>query len=203
MSYPKAKRPNTHKRSTTTSREAKLLLGMFARYLALLLMGTGNLYIIYAILTPLTLHTLTAILSIFTTPILIDNFIILTGVTIEIIPACVAGAAFYLLLIFALSVPDVKPVTRTKAILTSFAILFALNILRILAIIPLIKSSNFQTIHWITWHIASTIFVVATWLATITIYKIKSIPVYTDLKYLIRLKQHPTRTKPFLRRSRS
>lgn len=192
---PQAKHPNTHKRSTSTPREAKFLLGMFARYFALLLIGTSNLYIIYAILTPLTIYTTYAILSIFTTTTLIGNFISIPGVTIEIVRACVAGAAFYLLLILTLSVPDVKPATRTRAIITAVAILFALNILRILILIPLIKTAHFQTIHWIIWHFVSTIFVVATWFAIITIYKIKSIPIYSDIKYLMKLIKKSKRKK--------
>jgi exosortase/archaeosortase family protein len=166
-------------------KQSKKIIGMFTRYLALLLIGLGNLYIIYTILTPLTIFVTTTILSIFTSPVLIDNFIGLTGVTIEIIPACVAGAAFYLLLILTLSVPDVKPITRVKAIITAIIILFVLNILRILALIPLIGSTHFQAIHWIIWHLISTLFVVATWFITIKIYKIKSIPVYNDIKLLI------------------
>lgn len=175
--------------------QSKKIISMFARYFFLLLIGTNNLYIIYATLTPLTLYTTTAILSIFTNPTLTDNLINLSGVTIEIVPACIAGAAFYLLLILTLSTPDVKPVTRTKAIITATAILFALNILRILILIPLVKSAHFQTIHWIIWHLASTLFVVATWFAVITIYKIKSIPIYSDLNYLSKSIKNPKRKK--------
>jgi exosortase/archaeosortase family protein len=174
---------------------SKRSLGLFARYFALIILGINNLYIIYAILTPLTIYATTAILSIFTDPTLVDNFISLSGIVIEIAPACVAGAAFYLLLILTLSVPDVKPITRTKAILTALIILFSLNILRILILIPLIKTAHFQTIHWIIWHLISTLFVVGTWLTVITIYKIKSIPIYSDLKYLYKSIKKPKRKK--------
>jgi len=190
-----AKRPSTYKRSDPTPRETKFLTGMFARYFALLLIGTNSLYTIYAILTPLTIFTTVKILSIFTTPILTNNFINMPGATIEIIPACVAGAAFYLLLILILSTPNIKPVTRIKTIITAIAILFTLNILRILTLIPLIKSAHFQTIHWIIWHFASTIFVVAIWLTVTKIYKIKSIPIYSDIKYLINSIKNPKRKK--------
>ena len=177
------------------NKQSKRIIGMFARYFALLLIGSGNLYVIYAILTPLTVRVTTAVVSIFTPTTLVGNLIGTAGVTIEIIPACVAGAAFYLLLILTLSTPNVKPITRTKAILTAIAILFALNITRILILIPLIKSNYFQTIHWLTWHVASTIFVVATWLVIIKIYKIKSIPIYSDIKYLSNTIKNPKRKK--------
>lgn len=166
------------------NKQSKKILGLFARYFAIVLIGAGNLYIIYKLLTPLTIHVLNVILSIFANPTLIDNIIHLNGMLIEIVPACVAGAAFYLLLILILSTADIKPRIRIKAILTALAMFFTLNILRILILIPIINKPYFETIHWIFWHIISTIFVVAVWLSVIKIHKIKSIPIYSDFKYI-------------------
>lgn len=165
-------------------KQSKKILGLFARYFTMLLIGAGNLYIIYKLLTPLTIHTLNSILSIFSNTILIDNIICLSGISIEIVPACVAGAAFYLLLLLILSTANIKPEIRSKAILTAFAMFFTLNILRILILIPMINTSYFETIHWIFWHIISTVFVVAVWFSVVKIYKIKSVPVYSDIKYI-------------------
>lgn len=165
-------------------KQSKKILGLFSRYFIIILIGLGNLYIIYKLLTPLTIHVLNTILSIFTNPTLTDNIIHLNGTLIKIVPACVAGAAFYLLLLLILSTTDIKPEIRIKAILTAFAMFFTLNILRILILIPMINISYFETIHWIFWHFISTIFVVAIWFSVVKIYKIKSIPVYSDLKYL-------------------
>ena len=164
--------------------QPKKIYGLFARYLAILLIGAGNLYIVYKLLTPLTVHTLNTILSIFTVTALSNNIIYLSQTRIEIVPACVAGAAFYLLFLLLFSTANIKPETRAKAVITAFAIFFALNITRILILIPMINTSYFETIHWIFWHIISTIFVVAVWFSIIKIYKIKSIPIYSDLKYL-------------------
>lgn len=164
--------------------QSKKIYGLFARYLAILLIGAGNLYIVYKLLTPLTVHTLNTVLSIFTATALSNNIIYLSQTRIEIVPACVAGAAFYLLFLLLFSTANIKPETRAKAVITAFAIFFALNITRILILIPMINTSYFETIHWIFWHIISTIFVVAVWFSIIKIYKIKSIPIYSDLKYL-------------------
>ena len=69
--------------------------------------------------------------------------------------------------------------------------LFVLNIARILLLASLIASPSFETIHWVFWHIVSTVFVVGTYIATTRIYKIKTIPVYSDFKYLTKLvKKH-------------
>ena len=166
------------------NKQSKKILGLFARYFSMLLIGAGNLYIIYKVLTPLTIHILNIILSIFTNTILDGNIIHLSKVGIEIVPACVAGSAFYLLLLLLMSTADIKPETRTKAIITAFAMLFALNLLRILILIPMANAAYFETVHWISWHIVSTIFVIGIWLAIVKMYKIKAIPIYSDVKYI-------------------
>ena len=150
----------------------------------MLLIGAGNLYVIYKLLTPLTIHVLNAVLSIFTDTLLIGNIIHMTNIGIEIVPACVAGSAFYLLLLLLMSTADIKPQTRTKAIITAFAMLFALNLLRILILIPMATAAYFETVHWISWHLVSVVFVVGIWVAIVKIYKIKKIPIYSDIKYI-------------------
>ena len=174
--------------------QTKKILGLFARYFSVLLIGSGNLYVIYKVLTPLTIHVLNTILSIFTTTELGGNIIHLRdlGIGIEMVPACIAGSAFYLLLLLVMSTADIKPETRTKALVSSFAILFALNILRIMILVPVANTPYFETAHWILWHLISTLFVVGVWLITIKLYEIKTIPVYSDIKYiksLIRFKK--------------
>jgi len=168
------------------NKQSKKITGLFARYLAILLIGLGNLYVIYKVLTPLTIHILNIILSIFTNTTIYGSIIHLQkmGIAVEIVSACVAGSAFYLLFLLIMSTAGIKPETRTKAIITAFAMLFALNILRILALIPIVTTTYFETIHWISWHLISIIFVVAIWFSVVKIYKIKKIPIYSDIKYI-------------------
>ena len=165
-------------------KESRKILGMLVRYFSIVLLGLGNLYVIYKLLTPLTIGVLSFILSIFTDVITNGNFFLLDSLTIEIVPACVAGSAFYLLLILILSSADIKPGIRTKAIMTSFVMLFALNVTRILILIPLSGTLYFETIHWVFWHLVSTVFVVAVWLGVVRMYGVKSVPIYSDLKYV-------------------
>lgn len=168
-------------------KQTKKITGLFSRYLAILIIGLGNLYIIYKFLTPITIRALYAVLSVFTNPVIANNVIYLNRIGLEIVPACVAGSGFYLLLLLILSTAEIKPTTRTKAIITGFALFFILNILRILILIPLTGSPSFETIHWIFWHLISIIFVVAVWFSVVKIYKIKEIPVYSDVKYMANL----------------
>ena len=165
-------------------KQSKKILGLFSRYFAIFLIGMGNLYIIYKILTPLTIHTVNMILSIFLDTTVIENIISTRTIGIEIIPACVAGSAFYLLLLLVLSTADIKPKKRAIILFSSIVTFFILNISRILILIPLANNPSFEIIHWIFWHIVSTVFVVAVWFGVIKLYKIKSIPIYSDLKYI-------------------
>lgn len=182
------------------NKQSKKILGLFARYFALLLIGAGNLYIIYKLLTPLTIHVLNGILSIFTTTSL-DGIIIhlpQLGIGIEIVAACVAGAAFYLLLILIMSTADIKPEKRARMIIVAFAALFVLNLLRILILIPMAGAAYFETVHWLSWHIISILFVVGIWFSIVKIYKVKTIPIYSDVKYirsLIKPKRKKSKTK--------
>ncbi|MCD4770860.1 pacearchaeosortase [archaeon] len=157
---------------------------LFARYFSIILLGLGNLYIFYEILIPLTAKTTNALLKIFTRTYLIGDIIYLPHAVIEIAPSCVAASAFYLLTILILSTANIKPEKRLAAISTAFSILFALNITRILILIPFINQSYFETLHWIFWHLVSIVFVLTTYFVTTKIHKIKSAPIYTDFKYI-------------------
>jgi len=158
---------------------------LFVRYFSLFAVGMGNLYIFHKFLIPITVETVRVILSVFTKVSVMDDIIYVQWTHIQIAPACVAGSAFYLLLILILSISDVSPKIRAKAIVASFGILFALNIVRILILIPMTNSIYFYDVHWIFWHLISTLFVVFIWFYIIKKYNIKSIPVYSDLKYLM------------------
>ncbi len=168
-------------------KQTKNILNLFLRYFSLVLLGVGNFFLIYKILIPMTTNVLSAILWLFTDTKMAGNIIHLALTSIEIAPACVAGSAFYLLLLLVLSTADIKPETRIKAILTSFFMLFSLNILRILILIPMTGAHYFEIVHWIFWHLISIVFVVGIWFYIVKIYKIKSIPIYSDFKYLKKL----------------
>ena len=168
-------------------KQSKRIIGLFTRYFLLLLAGMGNLYIFYKILTPLTIKSAGAIISLFTKTTIIGNMIFTKGVIIEIVPSCVAGAAFYLLFLLIFSTAEVKPKKRFMVIITATAILFLLNIFRITFLTLIVDKAYFLLTHWILWNLASTIFVVAIWFSIVKIYKIKSIPVYSDIKYLASL----------------
>jgi len=164
----------------------KKLLNIYFRYILLLLLAF-LLPLFYKILIPLTVYSVYLILNIFYNPVIMNNTIIIENSGIEIINACVAGSAYLLLLILNLSTP-MKKRTRILSIIFSLIILFLLNIFRILILYPLNQTPYFDITHKFFWYFLSTIFVFLIWILTIKIFKIKKIPIYSDIKYLIKIR---------------
>jgi len=163
------------------------LINLFLRYTIIILAGLGNLALFYKLLTPITTKTVSFILNLFSPTITIANTIIFNSITIQLIPACIAGSAYYLLLILTLTTPNIKLNKTIKILFTSFITLFILNISRIIILTFANQTIYFESLHIIFWYIFSTIFVIAIWIFNIKFYKIKNIPVYSDLKYLVKL----------------
>ena len=158
------------------------------RYFILILAAIPNLWLFYAIFTSLTVYPVYWLLGIFYDASLLNNNIILLNqaISIELIEACIAGSAYYLLLILNLSTPNIKTKKRVKILLVAFASFLIVNILRIfaLSLVAASGSSFFDITHKIFWYSLSTIFVVAIWFAEVRAFKIKNIPFFSDIKFL-------------------
>jgi exosortase/archaeosortase family protein len=163
----------------------KLVL-IVLRYIILLVLVL-NSYLIYKIFTPLTIYFTFISLKFFYPVIVFGNQILINHLkTIEIIPSCVAGSAYMLLLILNLFVA-MKPKQRIYSILFSFSLLFILNILRIV-ILSVLLVNNFEYFyitHKLVWYVLSTILVVGVWFLTIKLFSIKEIPAVSDIKCFI------------------
>jgi len=159
---------------------------ILTRYIILLVSAFPDFWIFYFIFTPLTIYPVYFLLNIFYESSLIGNIIIVNETAIELIGACVAGAAYYLLFILNLSVPKIKLKKRIKMIFFSFVLFLFVNILRIflLSIISFSDSSWFDAVHKLFWYFVSTIFVVGIWFLEVKLFKIKDIPIYSDIKFL-------------------
>ncbi len=164
--------------------------GMLLRYVLLILVAIPNLWIFYTIFTPLTVYPVYLITGIFFNVMIIGKSVLIinNSVSIELIKACIAGAAYYLLLIFNLSVPNIRLKKRLIMIGVSFLALLILNIARIVVLTSIYVAGNplFNLAHEIFWYALSTVFVLGIWFAEVRIFKVKDIPVYTDIKFLLK-----------------
>jgi exosortase/archaeosortase family protein len=168
-------------------KESKILKSILIRYLILILVAIPNLFLFYFIFTPLTIYPVYFLLNLAYGASLMGNIILIKSILpIELIPACIAGAAYYLLLILNLATPKIKLNKRLKLIAISFVTLLLLNISRIffLSIMAYDNSPLFDATHKIFWYLVSTLFVVGIWFWQVKKFKIKKIPIYSDLKFL-------------------
>ena len=162
------------------------MFGLLGRYLALILLALGNLFIFYTIFNSLTLYPVSFILSIFYKSALLlkgTNTIFIEGDYINLISACIAGAAYYFL--FALNLSTPMPVkTRINSLLfLVFSFLF-INIMRIVifSVLFILGYQYFDLTHKLIWNFGSTILLIIIWFVNAKIFDINNVPIYTDVK---------------------
>lgn len=164
------------------------ILDIVLRYFILALVAVPNLWLFYMLFTPLTVYPVYWLISLVYNASVISKDVVLINqfFSIELTKACIAGSAYYLLLILNLSTPKISLSKRAKMIVFSFVAFLIVNILRIfiLSIVAVSGSGFFDITHRIFWYSLSTIFVVAIWFAEIWIFKIKEIPFYSDINFL-------------------
>lgn len=145
----------------------------------------------YAIFSPLTLFfsfVLLRDLGYNPTINLATDTIIVYGHTLNFIPACTAASAYLLLVLLIILTKEIRLSTRIYMFLLGSFLILSMNIVRIdILIIALIKYSKdfFDTLHLLFWKIISTVFVAFVWILLSVIFKIKTIPVVSDIIYLI------------------
>ena len=163
---------------------------ILSRYAILLFLAIFGLSFFYFLFTPLTIHPIYFLFKLF------FKEVSLTGITIliyqiypiEIVGACVGGSAYYLLTILSLSTPEIKIKKRIKALIISYFAFLIINLIRIfvLGIMFVEGSSALDVAHKAFWYLGSTLFVISIWFAEVKYFKIKEIPFYSDIKFLIR-----------------
>tara|TARA_Y100000310_G_scaffold345610_1_gene467284 strand:+ start:5349 stop:5843 length:495 start_codon:yes stop_codon:yes gene_type:complete len=154
--------------------------------LALIIALYHNIF--YTIFSPLTVYITYYTLKLFTNPILTESTITFNSHSFTFIPACTAATAYLLLTMLILTTRNIKFLTRIKMFIIGSIAILTLNITRILILMLAynVNEAFFNTLHLLFWHILSTVFVVLIWLALTKLYKIKSIPIYSDIKYLLK-----------------
>lgn len=142
---------------------------------------------LYILLTPLTLHFSYFFFSIFVPSALIGTKIATLTDTFNFIPACVATSAYALLALLVFLTKDISWNERLQMIIYGWIAILAFNILRIELLLLTFFSleTAYDSIHLFVWKFMSTAFVVLLWLGLARLYKVKAIPVYSDVKELI------------------
>ena len=118
---------------------------------------------------------------------MINNSIFISGIVINIIPACIAGIAYALLLFLIIFTKGISLKKSVRMFLFGSLLILLMNILRIdLLIFVLLEfgSDLFDKIHLVFWNFISGLYVAFVWIFLVKKFKVKSIPVVSDVKEL-------------------
>jgi exosortase/archaeosortase family protein len=161
-------------------------LFLFLRYIILVLVAIPGMDLFYYVFLPLTKYPVFWVLEIFYDPVMLTNTIFVGNKMIEIVGACVAGAAYYFLLILALSTLGINWTKRLKIIGLSFGIFLFINVIRIIILSFMFIGGSvfFDVTHKLFWYVGSTLFVIIIWFLCVKIFNIEKIPIYSDLKFI-------------------
>jgi len=170
-------------------------VSLFIRYALILIAGLGNLFIFYKFFYPITFYLSSFILSFFGEVINLYalRVFIYNQTVVELINACIAGSAYYLLFILALAIPGIILKKRIYILAFSFGSLLILNVLRIVLMSLIAETAYFESVHMLFWYFVSLIFVVGIWFSAVKLFSIKEIPIYSDLVYLVDQIKKPKR----------
>ena len=145
----------------------------------------------YFVFKPITIGLSEAVFRIigYSTSV-VGDYILVNNKLFEFVPACIAASAYYLLILLILFTKDINFILGFKLFISGAALLLGMNILRIfILVLVLIKYgvNYFEAVHLFFWTFIASVFVVLVWIFLIKWYGIKSIPVYSDVKYFIKL----------------
>ncbi len=160
---------------------------MIIRY-ALIILAIFALPWFYIILRPVTTYLSYGLIRIFYQAQMSGNFILFKGYSIEIIDACVAGIAYFLLLFLNLSTRLIGTWKRILLFLFTSAVFLVVNVVRIFLMTLLLvnQSGLFDVAHLVFWYALSVVFVFLIWVLSIKVFRIREIPVYSDVKAIFR-----------------
>lgn len=141
------------------------------------------------IIYPATIHSSSIILNfIGIKSFIFSPYLITLNNNIRFSEACAIISAYFLLLLLVVLTKDISFKKRLKIFLIGSIVLFIINIIRILVLIYILETrgfDSFQQTHDIIWLVLGSILVSLTWIGLIRHYKIKAIPIYSDIKYLL------------------
>ena len=116
-------------------------------------------------------------------------YLITSSSYIRVSDACAVISAYFLLLILVIITKDISLKKRIKIFMFGSIIILTINLARILSLIYILENygfNAFQQTHDFLWLILGSVLVAFTWIFLIKHYKVKSIPIYSDIKYLLK-----------------
>ena len=141
------------------------------------------------LITPLTMYLSYFLLRLFGENIAVfPPFILINEILVKFIPACAAISAYYLLMLLVLLTMDIKPLVRLKMFIIGSLLILLINTLRIILLLIILSHYNynlFESVHMFFWTLIGSFFVALIWIFLVKKYNIKTVPIFSDLNYLL------------------
>ncbi len=121
-------------------------------------------------------------------PVITKDSIIINNTILFFNQACIATSAYYLLAILILLTKNINLKKSVILFISGSILIFIANIIRIDILIYFFLENQinlFQTLHFLFWKIVSSIYVVIIWIFLTKKLKIKTIPIISDIRYLL------------------
>ncbi|MCX8194285.1 MAG: pacearchaeosortase [Candidatus Pacearchaeota archaeon] len=147
--------------------------------------------IFYVVFRPLTVWLVYSFLKIFYEVNLIGiSSIVVANYEIELIDACIAGSAYLLLFLLNIATRGMALKKRAFVFIFGSAALLLINVLRVIILITMLVNNSiaFDLTHKLFWYVMSTFFVVVVWFFSVWLFKLKAIPFYSDIKFILERK---------------
>lgn len=164
----------------------KYLCKLTVRIVLALLVAILNTKLIYLIFSKLTFY-LTYLSLFFYKPMIFESNLLVNNESLKFVPACTAGSAYVLLILLILLTKDIGFKKRIYMFLLGSFLILVANVMRLdLLIIIFISYSKdlFSSLHMFFWKVLSSIYVALVWIFLVYRFKVKDIPVYSDILYL-------------------
>lgn len=142
----------------------------------------------YQLLSPLTIYVNYWFFLLYLPVSLAGNTLSINGTSFEFVQACIAVSAYLIFTALVLLTKGVTVNKRLQMLGIGFVAIFVANMLRVQVLINIyfyFGKNFFDSVHLLFWHFISAIFVFFIWVYLSKKYKIRNIPVYSDLKYLL------------------
>lgn len=141
------------------------------------------------IFQPLTFFVSSGVAALFTDVTLVGtNVVRINTNEFVFVPACAAVLAYVLLYLLILFTRGISWRLGWKLALLGSVIIFVVNVLRIellFVVFFVLGKDYFQTLHLFIWKFVSGVFVALLWIFLVHKYKVKAIPVVSDILFLL------------------
>ena len=140
------------------------------------------------VLSPLTVYASFYLLSLFYDASLSGNILVINNVSFVFIAACTAALAHVLLAELIFVTKGISFAMGMRLFILGSVTIFLMNLVRILLLVAVyftFGENYFDAVHIFFWQFVSTIFVALVWIVLVEVYKIKTIPLYSDIRTVL------------------